>query len=181
MTQDSPQEKIKKLFELTNPKEMASFLEEFYDEFADIQSFYDKYSSITREYILVEGKGFQPVAVTLGGLMSIAGVIVSYLVQRDTLRYVITSPEVVEGKGFFALSHKYMKALENAGMSIVVVPFNDVPKYNDAEKLLAILKQGAIIVQGVSAELAMWLGRNAGVGRLIVYRPEGGKGVFKYI
>ena len=172
--------KIKNLFN-TNPKELANFLNQLIEEFQDPQQFYEKYYYDIIEHVEVDGVGFLPVAFTMGGLFSIAGAVVIYLAQREHLKYLITSPEVVEGKGPFSLSNKYLEAFKKAGLKVVVVPFNDIPKYEDAEKILNILKEGAIIVQGVSAEFAMWLGRNAGIGRLIVYRPVNGKGIFRYI
>ena len=129
----------------------------------------------------VTGKGFKPVAVMLGGLTSIAGVIVSF-VKFDTLKYIITSEQVEKGEKGFELSHQvYMALVEKANMIPVIIDFMDIPSYIDAERLFRVLAEGAIIVQGVTAEVAAWLGANSGCGRLLFYRPKQGKGIFRYL
>ena len=167
---------VEKLFQMFPPKEAVPLLQSLLERFDDFDDFDVPYKKIR-----IEGRGFPPVAVTLGGLMSIAGVIVSYKVFKKYLKFLITSPEVQSGQGFFSLSNQYYHLLLDKGLTPVVVPFNKIPSYGDAEKLLNVLKEGAVVLNGVSAELATWFGRNAGVGRLIIYRPENGVGVFRYV
>ena len=171
---------IENLFKTLPPKNAVNYLQQLLEEFKNPAEFKQRYQQEIERHVKVEGRGFPPVAVTLGGLMSIAGVIVAYTVCNN-LKYLITSPEVEAGQGFFTLSHQYYEALLGAGLEPVIIPFNAIPKYGDAERLLAVLEDGAVVLNGVSAELAAWFGRNAGVGRLIIYRPESGVGVFRYV
>jgi len=169
------------LIKLLPPQQMSQFLGELLSEFQNPQEFKQKYASELQKFVEIEGVGLKPIAITLGGLMSIAGVIVSYCLF-DSIRYVITSPEVERGDKAFELSKKYLDILTSkAGLEKIVISFSDIPKYTEAEILFNILKQGSIIVQGVSVELAIWLGRNAGVGRLLIYRPLKDKVVLKFV
>ena len=172
---------ITNLIKLLPPLEMSKFLTELLNEFQNPSEFKSKYSSELQKYVEIEGVGLKPIAVTLGGLMSIAGAIVSYCLFSDSLKYIITSPEVERGDKAFELSKKYLDIFISIGLEKIVIPFNDFPKYNEANMLFEILKKGSIIVQGVSVELAIWLGRNAGVGRLIIYRPLKDKVILKFI
>jgi len=173
---DHAEKVVEKLFQMLPPKEAVPLLNSLLERFDDFDDF-----DVLIKKIRVEGRGFPPIAVTLGGLMSIAGVIVSYKVFKKYLKFLITSPEVQSGQGFFNLSHQYYQLLLCKGLTPVIVPFNKLPSYGDAEKLLGVLREGAVILNGVSAELATWFGRNAGVGRLVIYRPEDGVGVFRYV
>jgi len=171
---------ILNLVKILPPQQMSQFLHELLNEFKNPLEFRMKYGEEIKKYVQIEGIGLKPIAVTLGGLMSIAGAVVSCCLF-DSIRYIITSIEVKEGKGAFELSNKYLKVFEENGFEIIVINFNDLPKYNEAETLFNIMKQGAIIVQGVSVELAIWFGRNAGIGRLIIYRPLKDKVILKYV
>ena len=171
---------INKLFQLMPPPEAVKYFQSLLSDFQDLNSFIQANYSHSLP-VEVQGRGFKPVAVTLGGLMSIAGVVVTCLTSCEAIKYVITSPQVYNREKFFELSNDYMKVLEENSKQVVVVDFNTIPMYGEAEKLLKILDEGAVILQGVSAELAVWFGRNAGIGKLIIYRPIEGRGVFKYV
>lgn len=173
-------EKIEPLFKTLPPQQAVQYLQSLLEEYRDLQGFRQKYRSLILDYVEVQGVGLVPVAVTLGGLMSIAGVIVCTTIF-DSIRYVVTSPEVERGVGAFELSRKYLDVLAAHGYEPVIVNFSDIPKYEEANKLFDVMRRGAIIVQGVSVELAIWLGRNAGVGRIAIYRPLQGKAIIRYL
>ena len=129
----------------------------------------------------VLGRGFPPIAFTLGGAVSAAGAIVITSIFGDRVRYIITSPEVVEGKGPLSLSKQVLEKLVKLHeFEVKVVPF-DILEGGHAELVREVLKQGSLIVNGVSAEFALWLGRNAGIGRLLVYRPREGIATFRFV
>ncbi len=173
-------EKIEPLFKTLPPQQAVQYLTQLLEEFRDLKAFREKYRSTILDHVELQGVGLAPIAVTLGGLMSIAGVIVCTTIF-DSIRYIVTSPEVERGQGAFELSKKYLDALLANGYEAIIVNFSDIPKYEEANKLFEMMKRGAIVVQGVSVELAIWLGRNAGVGRIAIYRPLQGKAIIRYL
>ena len=171
---------VEKLFTLMPPPEAAKFYQKLLEVYEPLE-FSRKFRDYIAEKVEIIGKGLTPKAVTLGGLMSIPGAIVVTALFPE-INTIITSPQVYEGKiPVFQLSHRYMKKYAESGYNIVTVDFQSIPEYDDAVKLIEIMKEGAIIVQGISAELALWLGRNSGIGRVAVYRPLGGKAIIRYI
>jgi len=162
---------ITRLLRRLPPQEMIKVLNEVKAEFKDKEKFKQSYKSLMRSRITIEGKGFKPMAVTLGGLYSIAGAIVAVTVF-DTIDTVITSPQVEQRHKMFELSNDYLRILtEDWGLNKIIVTFEGFPDKIDTEKLLQQLARGAIVLQGASTELAAWLGQNSGCGRLLFYRP----------
>lgn len=130
----------------------------------------------------IVGRGFPPAALTVGGPASAAGAIVIASIFRDRLIYIITSPQVAEAQqGPLSISRRVAESLEQLlKLERVVVPF-DILTGSHADRIREILRQGSLVVNGVSVELALWLGRNAGFGRLLVYRPVDARPVFRFL
>lgn len=167
-----------------SPQVLAQFLEWLmYARTEPIPTLLGQYREEIAKRVQIEGAGLKPIAVTLSGTASIAGFLLS-LAVFDSIRYVITSPEVKTGNvPVLKLSHAYYRHLvEELGvLEPIIVNFSDIPKYEEAQKLFEVLKQGAIIVNGITAELGIWLGRNAGIGRLIILRPLKDRTVLRYV
>jgi len=172
---------ISKLFMRISPKDAIQYFQELLNEFKD-SNFINKYYNELSSRVEIRGKGFKPVGITLGGLFSIGGLIVGLTLFKDTLKYIITSPQVEQRAKMFELSNDYFKvATEVYSLKPIIVNFEGLPSSIDAEKLLNVLREGAIILQGVSAELSAWLGANSGCGRLLFYRPVEGKALLIYL
>ncbi len=166
-----------------SPQVLSQFLEYLINNHKPILEVLKKYRSEIASRVSVEGTGLRPVAVTLSGSASIAGFLLSLAIFED-IRYVITSPEVASGNvPALKLSHMYYKHLvdELKVLEPIIISFSDLPKYEEANMLFNVLKQGAIIANGITAELGIWLGRNAGIGRLIILRPLKDRTVLKYV
>jgi len=167
-----------------SPQVLAQYLEWLmYVRTEPIPTLLGQYREEIAKRVQIEGAGLKPIAVTLSGTASIAGFLLS-LALFDTIRYVITSPEVKSGNvPALKLSHAYYRHLvEELGvLEPIIVNFSDIPKYEEAQKLFEVLKQGAIIANGITAELGIWLGRNAGIGRLIILRPLKDRTVLRYV
>ena len=154
-----------------NPKEdipkieaLLSFLEEAPSERINeiVPKLKTQYSPMKPDHV---------VAVSLGGLFSIPNTIAS-LALFPSIRYVITSPQVEAGQGPFSLSHRVLELAKTLGKEPVIVPFDKYPEYDDAQKLLVRL-QGAVILNGLSQEIAAFLSRNLGCGMLVFVKPAG--------
>lgn len=132
--------------------------------------------------VRVEGVGFEPVAVIVGAGAGIAGAIPA-VILFESIGTVVTSPEVASGAGPFALAKSYINKLmrEVRNLEVMEVPFSEMPEGAVAERLRELLRRGALVVSGASVELALWLGRNAGVKRLLLPRPANGVMVYKYL
>ena len=85
---------ILNLVKILPPQQMSQFLHELLNEFKNPLEFRMKYGEEIKKYVQIEGIGLKPIAVTLGGLMSIAGAVVSCCLFD--LKYIITSIEVKE-------------------------------------------------------------------------------------
>ena len=165
------------------PQVLGQYLEWLIQNHKPLNEILNQLKDKIASRVQVEGTGLKPVAVTLSGPASIAGFLLS-LSLFNTIRYVITSPEVANGTApALKLSHLYYRHFVEELMLLepVIVNFSDVPKYEEANQLFSILKQGAVIANGVTVELGIWLGRNAGIGRLIILRPTRDKTILKYV
>ena len=175
------QDTVKILTRQASPQELSNFLSSLINERPIIEKLRKMRNDLLRNVEII-GRGLRPIAVTLSGTASIAGMLLS-LALFDSIKYIITSREVVEGNvPALKLSHDYLNAVkEELDINIITVSFTDLPKYEEAEQLLEILKNGAVILNGVTAELGIWFGRNAGIGRIIILRPLKDKTVLRYL
>lgn len=167
----SPDLVLQKLLS-TNPRESIPAVEEWLKRPQLLE---------VNDYEIV-GRGFPPVALTVGGPASAAGAIIIASVFGERLRFVVTSPQVAGAQqGPLSISRRVVEVLEQLlGLERVIIPF-DILTGSHADRIRKILRQGSLVVNGVSVELALWLGRNAGFGRLLVYRPVDARPVFRFL
>ncbi len=175
------EDKITRLSKRLPPQELQQTIKEVIDHLNDIglEEFRRRYRSTVESNSKIVGRGLPPFSVTLGGLFSICGFIYS-IVLFDTVRTVVTSPEAESGVRGFELSRSVLDAVSGY-LDIVTIPFNEVPKYEHSRRLLELLKRGAIILNGITPELGIWFGRNGGILRLVICRPENDVMVFRYV
>ena len=125
-----------------------------------------------------------PYAVILAGSPTIMSTLISFIIaesMNDKIEYIITSHEVVEGKGVFKQSHDFLEELKKFyNFETVVVDFTKPIEGLDASKLLNVLKnhRGRVVILQGAGFVVDFLVLNAGCTRLVRPYPTGEKLVF---
>ena len=125
-----------------------------------------------------------PYAVVLSGTASIPATLTAFVLADmygSNVKYVVTSYEVVEGKGGFRDSHEFLKNLKKIfNFDVVAVDFTNPVVGVDAQKLITIIREsrGNIFILQGGGFIRDFIILNMGCTRIAIPYPRDGKLIF---